>query len=131
MLHVFFFRCSLINEVFVCYNPSSNTINSVNTLTKIEDVINLKRDKKCDHVESDLKTINVKNQKYFYLQYCRDEKIIYSIEETTSRIREEFRENSVKHLIADSFADIFLTLEQNDNNVSVIQKSKFFLKKIF
>ena len=117
--------------MFVCYNPSSNTINSVNTLTKIEDVINLKRDKKCDHVESDLKTINVKNQKYFYLQYCRDEKIIYSIEETTSRIREEFRENSVKHLIADSFADIFLTLEQNDNNVSVIQKSKFFLKKIF
>ena len=57
------------------------------------------------------------------MQYWRDEK---SIDETTNRIREEFRLNFVKYLIADSFADIFLTLEQNFNNVSVIPKSKFF-----
>ena len=53
-----------------------------------------------------------------------------SIDETTNRIREEFRLNFVKYLIADSFADIFLTLEQNFNNVSVIPKSKFFKLRV-
>ena len=61
------------------------------------------------------------------MQYWRDEK---SIDETTNRIREEFRLNFVKYLIADSFADIFLTLEQNFNNVSVIPKSKFFKLRV-
>ena len=36
----------------------------------------------------------------------------------------------MKYLIADSFADIFLTLEQNFNNVSVIPKSKFFKLRV-
>ena len=61
------------------------------------------------------------------MQYWRDEK---SIDETTNRIREEFRLNFLKYLIADSFADIFLTLEQNFNNVSVIPKSKYFKLRV-